>query len=79
LTARLVTHAIKPTISKPVIPKIGPGRLLLQEQRTAEAGGGFKKAQGLYEQLSREDPNNQRLIRESASLASFAGSISDIR
>jgi hypothetical protein len=52
--------------------------LLLQERRTAEAGGDFRKAQRLYEQLSRADPNNRRLTRESDSLASFANSIPDI-
>lgn len=56
----------------------GLARLLRQEQRIAEGSDDFKKAQGFYEQLSPEDPNNQRLIRESASLASFANSISDI-
>jgi hypothetical protein len=54
----------------------GLARLL---QRTADAGGDFKKAQELYGQLSREDPNNQRLSRESASLASFATSTPDVR
>jgi serine/threonine protein kinase/tetratricopeptide (TPR) repeat protein len=56
----------------------GLARLLLQERRTAEAGGDFRKAQRLYEQLSRSDPNNRRLRRESDSLASFANSIPDI-
>jgi serine/threonine protein kinase len=57
----------------------GLARLLLQERRTAEAVGDFKKAQDLYELLLSEDPNNQRLNRESTSLASLANSISDIR
>jgi len=57
----------------------GLARLLLQERRTAEVGVDFQKAQDLYEQLSREDPNNQRLSRESASLASFATSTWDNR
>jgi hypothetical protein len=57
----------------------GIARLLMQERRPAEAGGDFKKAPGLYEQLARADPNSQRLSRKSASLASFATSLPDTR
>jgi len=44
----------------------------VQAGQTAEAGGYFEKAQDLMSSCRKKDPNNQRLNRESASLASFA-------
>jgi tetratricopeptide (TPR) repeat protein len=54
----------------------GLARLLLQERWTAEASSYFERAENIYQLLLRKDPNNQRLRRESESLAR---SLSEIR